>query len=402
MDVDKATVLLENAIKGFHGKFKKMYGQFCVRVDDKTYLSTGGNNILSGLTSDSFELCDIRTGDMGDIFRSMSGINALIFGCSPDIVKVSKKKAPVRPTLEDIARLTGPEVKVISDASAANVKAGLKDSSVCLIKGVGAIAVGSNCRKAVAGIQIVEKFCEAEVHGRLVGGTIPIDDGLAALYRKEFLTDYTYRNEGVLDDYLPFDEKEFALRSMLIEFGKKLVKSDLAYGSWGNLSVRLDEGSILITPSSMDYFDINPEDIVKLDLETLEPGKQRVPSSETPLHAEMYRRLPDCEAIIHTHSNGISVFAACEAGFALGEGELQELIGDVRAARPAPAGTAEQAAAAADTLMSTHACILPHHGAVFYGPSLDVVFAIAEAVEAKSRNLLNFDSLSPADDDHDH
>ena len=116
----------------------------------------------------------------------------------------------------------------------------------------------------------------------------------------------------------------------------------------------------------------------------------------------MYRRLPDCEAIIHTHSNGISVFAACEAGFALGEGELQELIGDVRAARPAPAGTAEQAAAAADTLMSTHACILPHHGAVFYGPSLDVVFAIAEAVEAKSRNLLNFDSLSPADDDHDH
>jgi ribulose-5-phosphate 4-epimerase/fuculose-1-phosphate aldolase len=43
-------------------------------------------------------------------------------------------------------------------------------------------------------------------------------------------------------------------------------------------------------------------------------------------------------------------------------------------------------------LKDTHACIIPHHGAVFYGPSLDVVLAIAEAVEMRARNLLSFDS----------
>ena len=393
MDIDKATSLLSSAVKGFHGKFKKMYGQICVRVDDRSYLSTGGNNILSGLTEDSFELCDINTGGLGEIFRSRRDINAIIFGCSPDIVKVSKKRSPIPVTLEDLAQLTGRGLFVIDDAAPKSISEGLRDVSVCLIKGIGALAVGSNCRKAVAGIQIVEKFCEAELHGKLIGGTVPIDGELADSYRQEFITDYTGRNEDTLAEYSPFNESEFAKRVRLIEFGQKLVNSDLAYGSWGNLSERLNYEEMLITPSSMDYFDIEPEDIVRVNINTLEYGSQRIPSSETMLHAEMYRRLPDCEAIIHTHSNGISVFAACEAGFALGEGELQELIGDVKVTKSARAGTAEQAKAAADTLETTHACIIPHHGAVFYGPSLDVVFAVAEAVEVKARNLLGFSAL---------
>jgi L-fuculose-phosphate aldolase len=86
------------------------------------------------------------------------------------------------------------------------------------------------------------------------------------------------------------------------------------------------------------------------------------------------------------------VFAACKAGFALGEGELQELIGDVKVTGYAAPGTEELAEAVVSTLNDTHACIIPHHGAVFYGPSLEVVLAIAEAVEMKARNLLSFDS----------
>jgi ribulose-5-phosphate 4-epimerase/fuculose-1-phosphate aldolase len=281
---------------------------------------------------------------------------------------------------------------VIPDASASSILAALKDTSVCLIKGTGAIAVGSNSRKAVAGIQIVEKACEAEVHGEILGGTVPLEKALADDLRKDFLSDYINRNEEPYAEYVKYNEEEFAIRGSLIDHGKELVKRDLSYGSWGNLSVRLNDDEMLITPSSMDYFDIKIEDIVKVNIHTLEYGNQRIPSTEVRMHAAAYRNLPDCKAIIQTRSNAISVFAACRAGFALGGGELQELIGDVKVTEYAPPGSEELCEAVVSTFSDTHACIIPHHGAVFYGPSLDVVLAIAEAVEMKARNLLSFDS----------
>ncbi len=392
MDRDQAATMMTNALKGFHGKFKLMYGQLCVRVDEYTFLSTGGNKVLADIDEDSYEVCDISTGELGEIFRSRRDINAILFGCSADTVSASEKADSIPVTLEDLARLTGSELKVIPDASASSILSGLKDASVCLIKGTGAIAVGTNCRKAVAGMHIVEKACEAENHGPMLGGTVPIEKALADQFRKDFVSDYINRNESPNPGYVEYDEAEFAVRGNIIDHGKELVKRDLTYGSWGNLSVRLNEDEMLITPSSMDFFDIKIEDIVKVDINTLEYGKQRTPSTEVMMHAAAYRELPDCKAMIQTRSNAISVFAACKAGFTLGEGELQDLIGDVKVTPYAAPGSEELAEAVVSTLKDTHACIIPHHGAVFYGPSLEVVLAIAEAVELKARNLLNFDS----------
>ena len=393
MDYEQGNTLLENAVKGFHGRFKKMYGQMAVRIDDKTYLSTGGNKILAEIDSEEFELCDINSGDLGEIFRSRKDINAIIFGCSQDTAAASAGVKSIASSLEDIAMLTGPEIKVISDASPASLLNALSDSNVCLIKGVGAIAACSNLKKAVAGIQIVEKACEAENHGRLIGGTVALSPEAALEYRKSFLNDYTQRNEEPHVPFIGFDEEEFALRSQLIEYGKDLVRKDLSYGSWGNLSVRLNDEEMLITPSSMDYFEVKPEDIVRVNINTLDYGEQRVPSSEAPMHAALYKSRSDATSIIHTHSNAVSVFAACEKGFKIKDRALNELIGDILITEYAPAGSDGLADAVCRTMENTHACIIPHHGAVFYGPSLDVVMAIAEAVELKARNLLSYDEF---------
>lgn len=400
MDMEKAAELLTNTIKGFHGRFKKMYGQISIRVDGKYYLSTGGNKLLADITPDAYELCDITAGDLAEIFRRKPDVNAIIFGCSSDTVKASASGKDIPVSLEDLARLTGSQLRVIPDSSTASILKGLKDSDVCLIKGVGAIAACSNARKAVAGIQIVEKACEAEVHGTMLDGTIPLNRSLAEAYRKNFLNDYIKRNEEPHRTYLGFNEEELSKRAMLVDYGKDLVRHDLSYGSWGNLSVRLGDNEMLITPSSMDYFDIAIEDIVKVDIRTLRIDSLRTPSSEYKMHAAAYREFPDCGAFVNTRSNAISVFAACERGFRLGEGELQDLIGDVMVTGYEEPGSDALADNVVATLRNTHACIIPHHGGVFYGPSLDVVFAIAEAVELKARNLLNFDAL-PADDDEE-
>ena len=390
MDYEQGSQLLENALKGFHGKFKKMYGQIALRLNEDSYLTTGGNKPLSDISPDYFERCDISTGDLGAIFTAKKDVNAIIFGCTPDAVKASELGTDIPSALEDLAMLTGPALHIIPDTSPASILSALENANVCLIKGVGIIAACNNFKKAVASVLIAQKACEAAICGELIGGTVALSADDAESFRQSFLNDYTKRNEEESVPYVGFDEDEFALRSSLIDYGKDLLRHDLSYGSWGNLSIKLNDDEMLITPSSMDYFEIKIEDIVKINIHSLEHGDQRVPSSEAPMHARIYREHPDATAIIHTHSNAVSVFAACESGFRLSDPNLKELIGDVVVSSYAPSGTDNLAAAVSAALENSHACIIPHHGAIFYGPSLAVVFAIAEAVELKARNLLDY------------
>ena len=399
MKYEQGAELMLDALRGIHGKFKKLYGQAAMRLDDDTYILSGGTGLLSDINEDNLVVCEISAGGLGEVFNVRKDINAVIFGITADMVSVSEGGSNVRTALEDLAQLTGAELKVLPDASPENIISALEDTSVCLVKDMGGVATGSNIRKAVAGIQIVEKACEAEVHGKLLGGTVPIDAGLAESYRREFRSDYVNRNEQGKIPFIGFDEKEFELRGQLIDMGRELVKRDLSYGSWGNLSVRLNDDEMLITPSSMDYFDIKPEDIVRVNINTHEySDDQRTPSNEFLMHAALYGKYEDCGAVIHTHSNGISVFAACEAGFAAGHEEVRRLVGDTRVTRYERAGSPELAEAVADTMLDTHAAVIPHHGAVYTGPSLQVAFRVAEAIEIRARNILDFDS-KPEDDE---
>lgn len=191
------------------------------------------------------------------------------------------------------------------------------------------------------------------------------------------------------------------MRNRLIECGKQMCWKDLVQGTWGNLSLRLDEHTMLITPSGMDYFLIRIEDIVKLDLDTLDPGKQRKPSSEYRLHAGIYKRHPECNAIIHTHSNGLSVFAAACAGFKITEPSLHELLGDMHVSRYEKPGTDALTASVLEVLEENHGCIVANHGAVFYGSDLDIVLQMADAIETKACNLLGFDAPLRTREDED-
>lgn len=73
-------------------------------------------------------------------------------------------------------------------------------------------------------------------------------------------------------------EKE---RLLLIEYGKKLVKAGLTKGTGGNLSIfDRKNGHVAITPSGIDFFEIQPEDIVIIDVDGNVIEGNRTPSSE--------------------------------------------------------------------------------------------------------------------------
>ena len=70
--------------------------------------------------------------------------------------------------------------------------------------------------------------------------------------------------------------------------------------TWGNISIRVDDTHMLITPSGRTYEDLGLEDIVLVNYHTSKHEGNIKPSSEKELHCEIYRTRKKINAVIHT------------------------------------------------------------------------------------------------------
>ncbi len=176
--------------------------------------------------------------------------------------------------------------------------------------------------------------------------------------------------------------RELDLRNALVEYGRKLLHAGLVQGTWGNLSVRLDEEHMLVTPSGIDYAALKPKDMVLVNLKTLQYDGSRKPTSEKTLHRAVYLTHPICNAVIHTHSDACSVLAAACAPLPAHTERMRAYAhGDARVAPYALPGTNKLARNAVKALGENNACLLAHHGAVCCGEDLNAAFACCEALE---------------------
>lgn len=173
------------------------------------------------------------------------------------------------------------------------------------------------------------------------------------------------------------------LKQLVATTGHQMIERGLVAGTWGNISVRNEDGSkIVITPSGRPYNELTPVDTVVIDAagKILEGSR---PSSELPLHLAIYAARRDVRAIIHTHS--IFATACAVAGEAIPP-SLEEMVqavgGGVEVADYALPGTAELAQNAVAGLGEDRsAVLLSNHGAVACGPSLKEALLVAELVE---------------------
>lgn len=398
MDINTAKEALLKRSNAFQERYFTAYGQLVLRVNEETYISSRENLRLSKLTEKDFDLFDINTGDIGRIFSSRNDINAIVFICTEAAVRFSKENQIMRPALDDLAQIIGPDVTVCPDGTARTLLKALRNRRGCFIQGSGIIAVGDTIEEAIAGARILEKSAEAEIYSGKLNGLQYLDPTTAQELHKYYDGSYSKVNQKEKVDFISSGAEEFQLRNRIIDCGKDMSRSELVQGSWGNISLRLNPDTMLITPSGMDYFSIRTEDIVRMNIHDLKYGMQRKPSSEYRLHAALYRRYPECNAIIHTHSNGISAFAAAHAGFRISEPPMDQLIGDMHCSEYRTPGTDELCDSIMEAIEGSHACIIANHGAIFYGNDLDVTLAIANAVESRACNLLGFGQRAEEED----
>ncbi|UFS71481.1 L-fuculose-phosphate aldolase [Geomonas sp. RF6] len=177
-----------------------------------------------------------------------------------------------------------------------------------------------------------------------------------------------------------------AQREELIRFGKKMLTARLTSGTGGNLSVYdRAEGLIAITPSGIEYEDMEPADIPLVDISGRVVEGSRNPSSELGFHLALYRKRADITAVVHTHS----VYATTMACLNWEIPAVHYLVAfsgqKVPLAPYATFGTDELAENVVQGIEGYNAVLLANHGLVTVGRNLPTAFAVAEEIELVSQ-----------------
>ena len=220
--------------------------------------------------------------------------------------------------------------------------------------------------------------------GKKIGGVRYLNPIEAFLQHLVYLAKYSKGEEGskkANGGSAEFPPEELELRQSIVDFGNRLVSEGLVQGTWGNLSARLNDWEILVTPSGIDYARLTPQDIMKVDVNTLEfvPNGDLHPTSEKSLHAAIYRNRADVQGIVHTHASYCCVYAACE----------KDLGSEAKCAKYAFSGSKKLAANTAAALGSNIGAIMAHHGMVACGASLEEAFSNAKYLEETAKNNLS-------------
>jgi L-fuculose-phosphate aldolase len=171
-------------------------------------------------------------------------------------------------------------------------------------------------------------------------------------------------------------------RQDIVRFGKLLHQTGLVAAMDGNLSVRLENGDILSTPTLMSKGLIEADDLVIVDSDGRRLNGSRDVSSEIAMHVLIYRKRPDIGAVVHAHPPTATGFAA--AGLALDRALCAELIvtlGSVPLASYETPGTPELAEALAPLVADHDAILMANHGVVTYGVDLLSAYMNMETVE---------------------
>jgi L-fuculose-phosphate aldolase len=156
-------------------------------------------------------------------------------------------------------------------------------------------------------------------------------------------------------------------------------------GSVGNVSVRLDGGGALITPTRLSYDEMTEDDLVRIDSEGRVLAGRHAPSREWPTHLAIYAVRPDVEAVVHSHSPHATAWSFLGERLALPTEELEALGGPIATAEHGPTGSTELASAVAAGIGDRRAVLMARHGAVGVGSDLGAALAACSLVEHQAQ-----------------
>ena len=190
------------------------------------------------------------------------------------------------------------------------------------------------------------------------------------------------RRSTVLRDEEMIWMEESEKRRLIVETGRKLLERELVARTWGNISIRLDEGSCLITPSGLDYTQMSEADIVRLDIGTGEWEGSHKPSSEKRVHIAAYKCFDDMNFVIHTHQKYATAIGLTGPELLDITDEERARLGGIGFAAYGLSGTKKLSRAITEVFRSgCETVLMIHHGALICGRTKDEAMERAQLLE---------------------
>jgi L-fuculose-phosphate aldolase len=187
------------------------------------------------------------------------------------------------------------------------------------------------------------------------------------------------------------------LRDQVIEGGLRLMSEGLVERTWGNISVRVNEENMLITPSGRSYEELTRDDIVLVNYHSGKYEGPAQPSSEKKLHSEIYRARNDVNAVVHTHQMNASTVAAARREVPPILDDMTQIIGPtVRCTEYALSGTRKLVRKTVKALRGRNAALMANHGAVCVGRDMDEAFVVCQVLEKACRAFIEAEFLGGA------
>ena len=158
---------------------------------------------------------------------------------------------------------------------------------------------------------------------------------------------------------------EEQIRADIVEAGRRLYARAYIASNDGNISARLDNDRLITTPKGVSKGFMTPDMMVVVDYAGNKISRDRDPSSELPMHLEIYRNRPDVNAVVHAHPPIATGFAV--AGIPLTRAVLAEVVttlGSIPIAEYGTPSTAELPAAVRKYIKAHDGLLLANHGAV--------------------------------------
>jgi L-fuculose-phosphate aldolase len=183
-------------------------------------------------------------------------------------------------------------------------------------------------------------------------------------------------------------------RELIAEFGRRMTADRLVVGTSGNLSIRSGD-LIAVTPTGRAYDTLRPElvGVHRLDGSAVEG--ELAPTSELPIHQLVYRH-SDAAAVVHTHSTAATVVSTVVEELPTIHYILAVMGGPIRVAPYATFGSQELAANVLAAIEGRSGVLLANHGAVTYGPTIQVAYDRALYLEWVAEVWLRAHALGPA------
>ena len=178
-------------------------------------------------------------------------------------------------------------------------------------------------------------------------------------------------------------------------FMRRLYTKNLTTTSGGNISLRIDNETVAITPSQLDKGRTKKEQIAIMKTDGINLTPDLKPSIETELHLSIYRKRTDVQAIVHAHPVFSSSFTATQKKINCQLiAESRAIIGDPVYTKYALMGTKNLAEIVSDASLKGNVMMLQNHGILAVGKSLLQAFDRVEVLEASAKMTLITDVLN--------